>query len=163
MKETMHKLVERTSHLALGSPPAAGTEKSIPHAAAAEECVAAFSPSVMSHLAEIYKSVTASSSSKAEFLDKVHRESSDGKETADPLASLADFQTYMASSASAALRPAEKQNLSAPITDYFISSSHNTYLTGNQLYSNAAASAYTSVRWLTLVSLSSSSLSSGGV
>lgn len=146
MKEKMHKLVEKTSHLALGTPPAPGTEPSIPHAAEVRESVAAFSPAIASYLAEIYKTLTASSSCKSEFLQKVQAESSDGKENADPLASLADFQAYMASPASAALRPPQKQDISAPITDYFISSSHNTYLTGNQVYSDAAASAYTNVR-----------------
>ena len=145
MKEKVHKLVEKTSHLALGSPPAPGAEPSIPHAAEVRESVAAFSPTMVSYLQEIYKSLLTSESCKSEFLQKVQIESSDGKEHANPLASLTDFQAYMASPASAALQPPRKQDTSAPITDYFISSSHNTYLTGNQLYSDAAASAYTNV------------------
>lgn len=146
--ETVHKLVDRTSHLALGSPPPSGAEPAIPHASVVDESVPLVSPTVTSYLAEIYESLTANPSSKADFLHKFQGGSSssgDGKEIADPLASLAAFQTYMASPASAALRPAEKQNISAPISDYFISSSHNTYLTGNQLYSDAAAGSYTNV------------------
>lgn len=145
--ETVHKLVDRTSHLALGSPPPSGAEPAIPPASVVDESVPLLSPAVTSYLAEIYESLTANPSSKADFLHKFQGGSlsGDSKEIADPLASLAAFQTYMASPASAALRPAEKQNTSAPISDYFISSSHNTYLTGNQLYSDAAAGSYTNV------------------
>lgn len=147
--DTMNKLVERTSHIALGAPPAAGA--SIPHAAVAEESVAAFSPEMKSYLTEIYKTLKASPLSKEDFHEKIKGE---GKENADPLASPEDFQAYMASPASAALQHTKKRDLSAPITDYFISSSHNTYLTGNQLYSDAAASAYSNVGLLILVSFS---------
>lgn len=152
--ETVHKLADRTSHLALGSPPPPGSEPAIPRSSAVDESVPVLSPLIKSYLAEIYKSLTADPASKADFLHKFQGEKSsslsssgdgDGKEVADPLASLAGFQAYMASSASGALRCAEKQDISAPITDYFISSSHNTYLTGNQLYSDASAGPYTNV------------------
>ncbi|GKT43861.1 1-phosphatidylinositol 4,5-bisphosphate phosphodiesterase 1 [Colletotrichum spaethianum] len=55
------------------------------------------------------------------------------------------FLNYMTSSASAATAPAREQDLTYPLSSYFISSSHNTYLTGNQLYSESSTDAYKNV------------------
>ncbi|KAM0193146.1 hypothetical protein ACHAPI_007876 [Fusarium lateritium] len=52
------------------------------------------------------------------------------------------FTNIMLKSSMDAIRPLPPQDLSKPITDYFIDSSHNTYLTGNQLNSRASASPY---------------------
>ena len=56
-----------------------------------------------------------------------------------------NFLRYITSPASNALGSLEKCNLRYPISNYFISSSHNTYLTGNQLYSEASTEAYRNV------------------
>lgn len=98
------------------------------------EPIRSFSPVIRAYLDQIYNSMNASPKGPT-----------GGRGPADHPASLEDFLAYLSSSASAACRPAEKEDLSAPITEYFISSSHNTYLTGNQLYSDAAADAYTNV------------------
>lgn len=58
-----------------------------------------------------------------------------------------DFLQYMTSDASNVVGPlkATDQDLSYPLSSYFISSSHNTYLTGNQFSSDASTDAYKNV------------------
>ena len=57
------------------------------------------------------------------------------------------FLSYMSSSKSAAMAPppAATRDLSYPLSSYYISSSHNTYLSGHQLYGEASIDAYTNV------------------
>lgn len=102
-----------------------------------------FHATIDSHLQKIYEFRKSAGNSK--FLELQHDLSPDGRPVVDHLASLDVFRAYMKDAASSAQAEPTAPDLSAPISDYFISSSHNTYLTGNQLYSDAAASAYTSV------------------
>lgn len=53
-----------------------------------------------------------------------------------------EFLQYMTSPLGNAMEVASPQDLSWPLNSYFISSSHNTYLTGNQLSSNSSTDAY---------------------
>ncbi|KAH0490572.1 hypothetical protein TgHK011_002034 [Trichoderma gracile] len=55
------------------------------------------------------------------------------------------FLAYMTSSHSSIVLPAADEDFSWPLASYFISSSHNTYLTGNQLSSDSTTGAYTNV------------------
>lgn len=52
---------------------------------------------------------------------------------------------YLVSPEGDAMMPLADTDLSYPISNYFINSSHNTYLTGNQLYSESSTEAYTNV------------------
>jgi phosphatidylinositol phospholipase C delta len=53
------------------------------------------------------------------------------------------FQTYMNSASNSVFTPANPQlNLSRPLNEYFISSSHNTYLLGRQVYGESSTEAY---------------------
>lgn len=67
----------------------------------------------------------------------------EGRETLD----LADFLAYMASPGASLTTPprAADLDLSWPLACYFISSSHNTYLSGNQLSSDSTVASYTNV------------------
>jgi hypothetical protein len=56
------------------------------------------------------------------------------------------FVEYLSSVHSNALKPVDPLDTSHPISNYFISSSHNTFLTGNQLSSIASVDAYKNVR-----------------
>ncbi|KAI0104959.1 PLC-like phosphodiesterase [Nemania sp. FL0031] len=75
--------------------------------------------------------------------DKVTEASADisAKEELD----FSGFLQYMTSNAANALAPPEETDFSWPLSSYYISSSHNTYLTGNQLNSDSDADAYKNV------------------
>ncbi|KAL7798272.1 putative phospholipase C [Trichoderma ceciliae] len=85
------------------------------------------------------------------FLQKVQRHDVT-TEAASQLLGISDldldlngFLAYMASSHSGAILPIKNEDFSWPLASYFISSSHNTYLTGNQLSSDSTTGAYTNV------------------
>lgn len=54
------------------------------------------------------------------------------------------FLHYLDSPESNAMASASS-DLSHPLSDYFVSTSHNTYLSGNQLYGKSSATAYANV------------------
>lgn len=131
------ELTHRTDHISLDP-------SQVP---ADTRLISEFSPPVSTHLSRIYNSLKESGN--RDFHRDVQRASQGtiptGQGQTDPLASLEAFSAYMAGKDSSAIRPAKNKDLSSPIADYFIASSHNTYLSGNQLYSESSASAYTNV------------------
>jgi hypothetical protein len=58
---------------------------------------------------------------------------------------LKKFESWLTSEKGNAQRPLEPQNLNYSLNNYFISSSHNTYLSGNQLTSDSSTDGYKNV------------------
>ncbi|KAL2022275.1 hypothetical protein VTK56DRAFT_5673 [Thermocarpiscus australiensis] len=119
-----------------------------------EHTVETLSGPVLSHLQSVYaahagNSKTWDTEKTAAFLKDIQRDT-DTAELALKLAGRKDwdfdaFRRYMTSSITSAVAPPKEQDLSWPLSAYFVSSSHNTYLTGNQLSSDSSVDAYKNV------------------
>lgn len=85
----------------------------------------------------------------ARYIESIFNDlvSSSGPPSPDspPLTSYDQYTAWWLSPASAALAPPVNHDLSLPLSNYFISSSHNTYLSGNQLYGASTTQSYTDV------------------
>ena len=90
-----------------------------------------FNPTISRYLEKIYQDLVAA-----------HAETDPN---GPPLTSPDQFKGWFQSPASAALAPPVNHDLTLPLCNYFISSSHNTYLSGNQLYGSSNADSYKNV------------------
>jgi hypothetical protein len=70
------------------------------------------------------------------------------EEVKQEFSSLKQFLEYMSSDSSNACGKPPNQDLDHKLSEYFISSSHNTYLTGHQLYGKANVDGYKNVSHL---------------
>ncbi|KAK8045661.1 phospholipase c [Apiospora rasikravindrae] len=110
-------------------------------------------PSVLPHLEQLFNRHAGFDRkwNKDQVIAFLHHVQAD--KVSDPSDNLAaqdslDFGTflhYMSSSAADALAPVHNEDFTWPLNSYFISSSHNTYLTGNQLSSDSSTDAYKNV------------------
>ncbi len=128
-----------------GAPGAA--DQQFPRASVVES----FQPNVAKHLRSVYAAHSGSDETwtpakTTDFFRNVQKhEQVSGDDAEAPALDLAGFLDYMASSTAAAILPRDNEDLSWPMSAYFISSSHNTYLSGNQLYSDSTTEAYANV------------------
>lgn len=109
--------------------------------------ISAFSPHVQAHLKHFFDSTNVSGNNET-FLRAIQRETPGEQHD---IRTYDDFMVYMSSAYAQA--PPEPQDLSLPMNNYFISSSHNTYLTGNQLYSESSTKVYRDVRQVSCLTL----------
>lgn len=63
-----------------------------------------------------------------------------------PSSAYTDLLAHLASPEGNLQAPLQQNDLTYPLPNYYISSSHNTYLTGNQLSSDSSAEGYRNVR-----------------
>lgn len=107
-----------------------------------------FSPAVLTYLKSIASGLSSSQFQELQsYLSKNH---DDTKPVSKHIPSsdsvnVKHLAEYLASPEGDAMMPLANMDLSYPISNYFINSSHNTYLTGNQLYSDSSTDAYTNV------------------
>lgn len=128
-----------------------------PSSAAYHHEIPSFTPTVRSYLEKAFEIVCKDSNDPrshgmdqtlvSHFLKDIQHETAadSSRHFSKDVNSLDNFLAYMAGSAASAMAQPKKHDLSHPLSSYYISSSHNTYLTGNQLYSEASTDAYKNV------------------
>ncbi|KAI9809023.1 MAG: hypothetical protein M1825_002312 [Sarcosagium campestre] len=125
------------------SPPSAATSKRVEH----------LSAKVLSYVKTIHRDLAGAQASldhqqTLDFLTKVQGVGAEQSASIIPKSGhfgFDDFIHYVTSVEFDASGFPKIHDLSYPLTNYFISSSHNTYLTGNQLYGQSTTDGYKNV------------------
>lgn len=131
-----------------------------PSAALSTMNVNTLGPEVLKHLRLIFNEVSRSDHDGIDetrarmFIQDTQKEyDSDARRMfvdLNGLIAFNDFLNYVTSPAFNALGSSKELDASYPLSHYFISSSHNTYLMGHQLYGQCSVDGYTNVRGITL-------------
>lgn len=122
---------------------------------------ALYSKPILDHLQRVYDGLVPDSARKitadAAVTDHDHQESTDyfmrfvqkeaqSRPPGFKLRGFTEFLEYMTTSANA-VAPLKVQDMTLPLPNYYSNSSHNTYLTGNQLYSECSSDVYKDVSY----------------
>lgn len=126
----------------------------VPFSQSRQDSVKAFSPIVHKYIEKLHHDLAAKyqwttpQKDLSAFFHDVQRAPKEeyNERPAQDKDSFEQLLHYFSSPQASILGPIQNNDLSYPLSNYFISTSHNTYLTGNQLSSNSSTEVYKNVR-----------------
>lgn len=110
------------------------------------QTIHSLSPTILAYLQSAFSGRKPNAHQFPFFHSRAHSSDATNQDSTSGTRDFDDFRRYMTSADSNIASPFPRSDLTWPMSNYFINSSHNTYLTGNQLYSESSTDAYTNVR-----------------